>query len=297
MVVIGTRGSDLALTQSKTVALALQQAGFETRLDILRTQGDVVQDVALAKLEGKGFFTKELEEALLHHTIDIAVHSLKDLPTQSPPGLTLVAVPVREDARDVLLVAPHAWDPQAPLLPLKEGACVGTSAVRRKSQLLHVRADLKTRDLRGNVPTRIQKLREGLYDAIVLAQAGLNRLQWDTQGLECRVLSPMLFTPAPAQGALGVQIRVNDPRAEVFARALHHAETAAHAQAERALLARFEGGCHVPLGAYVTHGYGVYEMVAYLENSTFALGGKRVCVQGADLEVLVEKTYAALVDA
>jgi hydroxymethylbilane synthase len=264
-------------------------------LEIIRTRGDVIQDVSLARIEGKGFFTKELEEALLGKQIDIAVHSLKDLPTQSPPGLMLGAVPVREDPRDVLLVAPHAWEPLSPLLPLKQGVCVGTSAVRRQSQLKHLRNDVVLKDVRGNVPTRIQKLRDGLYDAIVLAQAGLNRLQTDMTGLHSMPLSAMLYTSAPAQGALGIQIRENDARVLECVKVLHHAQTAQVVDAERGVLERFEGGCHLALGAYASTTLQGFDMVAYLEHATYAPSGKRVYVQAPDVSSLVQKTYEALV--
>jgi len=170
MLTIGTRGSDLALMQTGWVAGQLRRLGVDTRIEIIRTQGDDVQHLSFDKIEGKGFFTKEIEDALLDAKVDLAVHSLKDLPTDSPPGLAIAALPQREDPRDCLLIRRESYDQAGEKLPLLEGASIGTSAVRRKAQVAFLRPDLCSIDLRGNVPTRVERLREGRYDAILLAR-------------------------------------------------------------------------------------------------------------------------------
>ena len=250
MMTIGTRGSDLAMTQARHIAALLAGLGHLTRLEVIRTQGDRVQHLSLSKLEGKGFFTKELEDALISRHIDIAVHSLKDLPTQNPAGLAIGAIAGREDARDCLLIRRESHDLSAEHMPLKHGAKVGTSSLRRQAILRHYRPDLQQVDLRGNVPTRVQRLAEGRFDAIVLAQAGLVRLGLDLHEFATFVMPPDLFVPAPAQGALGVQVRADDAATLAAVRALHHGVAADCAQAERDVLAAVEGGCHAPLGAF-----------------------------------------------
>jgi hydroxymethylbilane synthase len=257
MIVIGSRGSDLALWQAKHVqGLLAARAGLATEIRIIQTAGDLIQDVQLASLEGKGFFTKEIEAALLAGEIDLAVHSHKDLPTESPPGLTVAAVPERGPVEECLLVRAEAWDAAAPALPLRAGAVVGTGSLRRSSQVLALRPDLRIADLRGNVPTRLRKACEGRYDAILLARAGLVRLGLDPAPLRLHVFTPAEFVPAPAQGALAVQIRAEGARrpqdaavAAAVAR-LHDAPTARAVAAERLLLAACEGGCNLPLGAW-----------------------------------------------
>lgn len=265
MIVIGSRGSDLALAQSRWVAARLAEAGAESRIEVIRTQGDRVQDLSFDKLEGKGFFTKEIEEVLLAGRIDLAVHSFKDLPTASPPGLAVAAMPPREDPRDCLVLRREAHRPEAPELPLAEGASVGTGAVRRRAQLLSLRPDLEVADLRGNVPTRLRRLREGRFDAILLARAGLRRLDLDLEDLVTVTLEPGRFVPAPAQGALGLQIRSRDEETRRLVSPLADPATMRCVEAERGLLARLEGGCQLPLGAHVTEqAAGGYRMVAFL---------------------------------
>ncbi|MHB8079341.1 MAG: hydroxymethylbilane synthase [Candidatus Krumholzibacteriia bacterium] len=257
MIVIGSRGSDLALWQATHVqALLAARAGLAAEIRIIQTAGDRIQDVQLASLDGKGFFTKEIEAALLAGEIDLAVHSHKDLPTDSPPGLAVGAVPERGPVAECLLVRDEAWDPAAPALPLRAGAVVGTGSLRRSSQLLARRPDLRIEDLRGNVPTRLRKAGEGRYDAIVLAHAGLTRLGLDPAPLRLHLGPPAEVVPAPAQGALAVQIRAGAARrpqdaavAAAVAR-LHDAPTARAVAAERLLLAACEGGCNLPLGAW-----------------------------------------------
>ena len=248
-IIIGSRGSDLALWQAQFVIASLGKLGVVTELKIIKTQGDKIQDLSFDKLEGKGFFTKEIEEALLNKEIDLAVHSHKDLPTVSPTGLTIAAVSEREDPSDILLIRKEFVDAKK-RLQIKEGALVGTSSARRKSQLLAFRSDLNIQDLRGNVPTRIEKLRKGDYEAIMLAAAGVERLEIDLSEFHVNYLSPKEFNPAPAQGVLALQTRDDDKDLiEVLQKmnAPHVKETIA---IERKILNLFEGGCQMPVGVY-----------------------------------------------
>jgi len=248
---IGTRGSDLALWQAHHIAARLG-VEVETEIIVLKTRGDTIDDIPLTEVPGKAFFTAEIERALLDGDVDLAVHSHKDLPTESPPGLIVAAVPARGPAEERLLILPTGHDPAGALLPLRRGARVGTGSPRRAEQLLALRPDLCIESLRGNVPTRVRKLREGQHDAIVLAAAGLYRLELDTSDLHVVTLPPNLFVPAPAQGALAVQVREGDADTlDVCRRLLHDEHTAALIDAERVLLARAGGGCNLPLGAYM----------------------------------------------
>ncbi|MBK5294625.1 MAG: hydroxymethylbilane synthase [Acidobacteriia bacterium] len=236
MLVIGSRGSPLALWQSRWVASQLATQGIETRIEIIKTTGDKITDVALSKVGAKGLFTKELEDALLAGQIDLAVHSLKDMPTALPTGLMLAAIPEREDPRDVLV--------GSTLDGLAQGARVGTSSLRREAQLRARRPDLIVEPVRGNLDTRLRKVEEGRYDAIVLAAAGLRRL-----GLESRItelLSFEIMCPAVGQGALAIETREDSKIGPL----LNHAPTRAAVTAERALLAGLGGGCQVPIGAH-----------------------------------------------
>ena len=208
-IIIGSRGSDLALWQANFVKDELAKHNIQTRIEIIKTQGDKIQDLSFDKLEGKGFFTKEIEEKLLDKSIDIAVHSYKDLETTPPKGLSIGAVSYREDPSELIIIRKESYDNNKKFR-FKQNAIIGTSSNRRKSQLLSFRPDITINDLRGNVPTRIQKLREGNYDAIILAKAGVNRLEIDLSEFETITLNPNEFIPAPAQGILGLQIREND---------------------------------------------------------------------------------------
>jgi len=239
-IVIGSRGSKLALWQADHVASRLAEFGAETRIEIIKTTGDKITDVPLAKVGGKGLFTKEIEEALLAGAIDVAVHSLKDLPSEMPSGLMLAAIPEREDPRDALV--------GLALNELKHGSIVGTSSLRRSAQLLALGRGIVTETLRGNVDTRLRKLDEGDYDAIVLAAAGLRRLGWQDR---IRELIPVeIMCPAVGQGALAIQTRRDaTPGRELFVK-LNHPATMTAVTAERALLATLEGGCQVPIGGY-----------------------------------------------
>src|SRR5580700_10947583 len=215
MLTIGSRGSQLALWQARWIQASLEQLGEQCRIEIIRTTGDKITDVALSAVGTKGLFTKEIEEALLAGTIDIAVHSLKDMPTELPAGLTLAAIPEREDARDAL-IGPKLGN-------LVAGARVGTGSLRRAAQLRALRPDLQIEDIRGNVDTRLRKLDEGRYDAIVLASAGLRRLGWENRITE--VFNPGIMCPAVGQGALAVETRDDNGAAFQIARRLEHAES------------------------------------------------------------------------
>lgn len=242
MITIGSRGSQLALWQAHHIAASLRALGVETRLEIIKTTGDKIQDVPLAQVGGKGLFTKEIEEALLAGTIDLAVHSLKDMPTDLPAGLTLSAIPQREEPRDALI--------GASLDELCEGTRVGTSSLRRAAQLHSLGRGLKIDNLRGNVDTRLRKLDEGQYDAIVLAAAGLRRLGWENRITE--LIPVEIMCPAVGQGALAIETRDDEGAAQQVARKLNHAPTQTAVTAERALLAVLGGGCQVPIGAHAT---------------------------------------------
>ena len=208
-VIIGSRGSDLALWQAHFVKSELERLGCSVELNIIKTKGDKIQNLSFDKLEGKGFFTKEIEDALLTKEIDLAVHSHKDLETNPPEGLIISSVSDRANPADILLINKNSID-NSQKWGLKKGAIVGTSSARRKSQMLKYRSDVVINDLRGNVPTRINKLRQGDYNAILLAKAGVDRLETDLSEFVEIVLNPAEFVPAPAQGVLGLQIRESD---------------------------------------------------------------------------------------
>jgi hydroxymethylbilane synthase len=239
-IVIGSRGSKLALWQAQHIAATLAELGAETRIEIIKTTGDKITDVPLAKVGGKGLFTKEIEEALLARAIDIAVHSLKDVPSEIPDGLTLSAIPEREDPRDALV--------GLPLARLGQGSRVGTSSLRRSAQLLALGRGLITEALRGNVDTRLRKLDEGEYDAIVLAAAGLRRLGWEDRISE--LIPVEIMCPAVGQGALAIETRDDGQAAQELVRQLNHSASMTAVTAERALLATLEGGCQVPIGGF-----------------------------------------------
>jgi len=258
-IIIGTRGSDLALWQANNTKDRLASIGIEAELKIIKTQGDKILNLRLDKLEGKGFFTKELEEELLAGTIDLAVHSHKDLPTTNPAGLIIAAVTEREDPSELLLVLKDTLE-VSQKLSLKTGAIVGTSSNRRKAQLLALRPDLNIEDLRGNVPTRIQKLRDEDYDAILLAKAGVNRLNIDLSEFHVEVIDTTELVPAPAQGALAIQIRETDTELYTALQQIHDAATAEEIAVERKVLNLFEGGCHMPLGCYCKKENGLFEV-------------------------------------
>jgi hydroxymethylbilane synthase len=241
MLVIGSRGSQLALWQANYIKERLEARGEQTRIEIIKTTGDRILDSPLHQLGGKGLFTKEIEEALLDGRIDLAVHSMKDLPTELPAGLTIAAIPQRADARDAII--------GGKLRDLKHGAIVGTSSLRRIAQLRRLRPDLDIRSIRGNVDTRINKIERGEYDAIVLAAAGVQRLGWGQ--IISEFFRPDLMCPAVAQGALAIETRLEGPGFDACA-PLDHPWTRLPVTAERAMLAALGGGCQVPIGAFGT---------------------------------------------
>ncbi|MBV5317991.1 MAG: hydroxymethylbilane synthase, partial [Desulfobulbaceae bacterium] len=244
---IGTRASLLAVTQSTSIKNQIESAHPQVRVELVKitTKGDRILDVPLAKVGGKGLFVKEIEDALLAGEVDLAVHSMKDVPTELPEGLHIGIIPIREIPQDAFVSVKY---PSLEALP--PGATVGTSSLRRRSQLAARRPDLNIADLRGNIDTRLRKLDEGIFDAIILAGAGLNRL-----GLQQRItvlLDPAQMLPAISQGALGIELRRDDTELFAGLQFLHHPQTAVAVAAERAFLLRLEGGCQVPIGAYAT---------------------------------------------
>lgn len=243
---IGTRASALALWQANWVKSELENKypGMTVTLTKIKTTGDKILDVPLAKVGGKGLFTKEIEEALLRKEVDIAVHSMKDVPTEFPEGLHLACITEREDVRDALI------SDGVSLKDLKEGALIGTSSLRRQTQLSHFRPDFRMEMLRGNVETRIRKQKEGQFDAIILAAAGVKRL-----GLADNVseyISEEISIPAIGQGALGIECSIDDKEINELISFFNHYDTSVAVRAERALLKKLEGGCQVPIAGYAT---------------------------------------------
>jgi hydroxymethylbilane synthase len=243
---IGTRASQLALWQANWVKSELekQHPGLEVTLTKIKTQGDKILDVPLAMVGGKGLFVKEIEEAMLRGEIDIAVHSMKDVPTIFPEGLALRCITEREDPRDIVILKPGFKS----FRDLPQGARIGTSSLRRKAMLLHLRPDFQMVDIRGNVETRMRKLTEDNLDAVVLAAAGMKRLGFADQISE--YLPTDVSLPAIGQGALGIESRLVDDEINALIDFFNHAETAAAVKGERAVLRRLEGGCQVPIGAF-----------------------------------------------
>jgi len=261
MLSIGSRGSQLALWQAHYTKERLEARGFECRIEIIHTKGDKIQDVPLNKVGGKGLFTKEIEEALLDGRIDLAVHSMKDLPTELPKGLTIAAIPQRADPLDAIV--------GGKLRDLKRGARVGTSSLRRIAQLKRIRPDLDIQSIRGNVDTRIRKVEHGEYDAIVLAAAGLKRLGWGD--IISEVFRADIVCPAVGQGALAIETREEGPGHDACA-LLDDPWTRLPVTAERAMLGELGGGCQVPIGAYGT-----------LENTDLFLTGAVFSPDGATM--------------
>ena len=266
MLIIGSRGSQLARWQAQWIQTRLEELGEQSRIEIIKTTGDKITDVGLSQIGAqtgtKGLFTKEIEEALLAGTIDVAVHSLKDMPTDLPPGLTLAAIPEREDPRDALI--------GRALEDLATGARIGTGSLRRAAQLRALRPDLQIEDIRGNVDTRLRKLDEGRYDAIVLALAGLRRLGWESRVTE--LFNPGIMCPAVGQGALAVQTRDDNGNPFQIAGRLDHAESRTRVTAERAVLAALGGGCQAPMGSH-----------AYVDGETLIIIGVVVSPDGTQI--------------
>ena len=299
MLRIGSRGSKLALWQAEWVAARLGELGASCRIEIIRTTGDRITDAALAKIGGKGLFTREIEEALLEDRVDLAVHSMKDLPTAMPEGLVIAAVPPREDSRDAVV--------GRRLQELGPGARVGTSSLRRAAQLRLLRPDLVVEPLRGNVDTRLRRLEQGDFEAIVLAKAGLRRLGWEARIAE--VLPAEVMLPAVGQGALAVETR-REGAAFELCRRLDDSASRQAVTAERALLTALGGGCQVPIAAYATVTDGMLRLRALVVSPDGALavrdevGGpaKEAARLGAELgrrlldagaEAILEAVYGA----
>jgi len=241
---LGSRGSMLALWQAGFIQSEIERkTGRKVEITKIRTTGDMILDVPLAKVGGKGLFVKEIEEALLSGGIDLAVHSMKDVPTELPDRLAIVAITRREDPRDAFLSVKYRTFEELP-----RGARLGTSSLRRQTQLLGLRPDLSVETLRGNLDTRIRKMEEGRYDAIILAAAGLRRLGWEAKITE--YIPEEMSLPAIGQGALGIEIRVDDPDTREAVSFLNDRDTAFAVRAERGFLKRLEGGCQVPIASY-----------------------------------------------
>lgn len=257
-IIIGSRGSELALWQANFVLLKLKKVDIDAEIKIIKTQGDIIQNLSWDKMEGKGFFTKEIEDALLKKEIDLAVHSYKDLPTESEfnpvrvpdpdrVALVIAAVSEREDPSELLLLNKNAVD-EKQKFSLKKNAVVGTSSARRKAQMLAWRSDVKLEDLRGNIPTRIQKLRDKKYDAILIANAGVTRLEIDLSEFHREKLDVKEFIPAPAQGVLALQIREDDKELFNTLQKINNKEVEEIVSVERKVMNLFQGGCNLPLG-------------------------------------------------
>lgn len=295
---IGTRGSDLALWQARRVADLLRtELDLDTELVVVKTRGDRIQNVSFHKMEGKGFFTKELQDALLDGRVDLVVHSLKDLPVDHPEGLALAAIPERTDPADVLLargrlLAPSPSEP----LGLPAGSVLGTSSLRRAAQALALDPGLTIEPLRGNVPTRVDKLRSGAYDAIMLAAAGIDRLGLDLDGLDRLDLPPDVVLPAPGQGALAIECRAGDGLADRLS-SLHDRESARCVTAERSLLRKLGGGCHLPLGCLATEQDGAVRLQAALgeiDETVHQARVSRVAAVAPDPDLASQACFEAL---
>jgi len=283
---IGSRGSQLALWQANHISALLAGRGHDVEIEIIHTTGDRITDVALAKVGTKGMFTKEIEQALAAGRVDLAVHSLKDLPTELPGGFEIAAITERQDPRDAFCSRHFSK-----IEDLPKSARVGTSSLRRQAQLKAIRADLDIHPLRGNVDTRLRKLEQGEYDAIILASAGLNRLgktDWIRQIIPAEVLCP-----AAGQGALGIEIRQGDARTRDLLSFLDDPSARAATTCERALLNRLGGGCQVPIGAFATKNTGTL----HLESMVADPDGSRLLRDsrdGSDPEKLGNAAGAAL---
>ncbi len=296
-IIIGSRGSQLALWQAHYVESLLTEQGYEVEIEIIKTQGDKIQNVGFDKLEGKGFFTKELEESLLDESIDIAVHSYKDLPTENPEGLIIAGNSYRDRTEDWLIINKKAvhigrlWD-------LKEGAIVGTSSPRRVAQLLAFRPDIKVVPIRGNVPTRVKKVEEEV-DAVVLAAAGLSRLELDLSNYHLFKFDPRKFIPAAVQGVLAYQIKEGNAKAAAAIETIHDSSAEAAVKVERSILHQLEGGCQLPIGVYCEYEEERYNVWAFYQsdydvNKPKAKAYKRLFRSSRKPEKVVKKTLKAL---
>lgn len=290
---IGTRGSKLALWQANYTKSALAEIGVTAELVIIKTQGDKIQHLGFDKLEGKGFFTKEIEDSLLRGDIDMAVHSMKDLPTQPPEGLAITAVSYRADPADWLVMNKQHTDPNQ-IFNLKVNPIVGTSSARRKAQFAHFRPDVTLKDIRGNVPTRLEKLKNGEFDAILLAAAGLTRLEMDLSDFVIYKMNPKEFVPAPAQGVLAWQTNRNDRPTRQLLKKLHHSEVSATTNIERMVLKLAEGGCHMPLGVYCIQDTNAHFHIWAAKANTWDGPVKQIRMSSSTSAGLAEKVHHAL---
>jgi hydroxymethylbilane synthase len=294
---IGSRGSQLALWQANHISALLRERGHEVELEIIKTTGDKILDVALAKVGTKGMFTKEIEEALAEGRVDLAVHSLKDLPTELSPGFEIAAITKRENAQVVFCSVKYAS-----ISDLPQQARVGTSSLRRQAQLMAIRPDLDIHPLRGNVDTRLRKLEQGEYDAIILAAAGLNRL--GKTALVKQVIPAQIMCPAAGQGALGIEIRAGDAVTRQHLQFLDDAAARATTTCERALLNKLGGGCQVPIGASAEMRNGLLHLdglVAHPDGKTVLResrdGDDPVALGEAVGETLLERGGDAILEA
>jgi len=296
---IGTRGSDLALTQSGTIADQLRSIGAIVELEIIQTAGDRSSAPSFGSIGPQGVFVREIEQSLIDGVIDLAVHSFKDLPTQSPEGLIVAAVPERIDPADILLIRTESLDKASDsIIPLRPAAKIGTAAARRNAWIRHYRDDIELASLRGNVPTRIARLKQGRYDAIVLAAAGVARLRpveglLDSvlEGIEIERLDTASFVPAPAQGALAVQCRSDDTELTELLGQLDDPASRAAVSIERQALAQAEGGCDIAFGAHCVATDTGFTLTTMLERSG-RVGA--VVVTGSDVATLGATGWAAL---
>ncbi len=302
---IGTRGSHLARTQATTIAAELAELGRDSELVIVSTAGDRSDASSFGAIGPTGVFVREIEQALVEDAVDMAVHSFKDLPTESPPELKLAAITERQDAADTLVTTREAASEESGVVPIKDGARVGTASARRQAWLKHMRPDLEIEALRGNVPTRVGGL-DGRFDGVVLAAAGLQRLEASALtdrpdlSLDERIvhrLDPEIFVPAPAQGALALQCRAADTDLVATLSVLAHGPTQRNVAVERALLARVEGGCDLAFGAYCresSRGDGTLKLVAMLEHDGRLMAAK---ARDKDPHALVDMTWQILQDS
>ena len=283
---IASRTSVLAIRQVEEIQGAIERQDCSIEIIPVNTQGDI-DDRPFPEMDGQGFFVKAVQEAVLQGEADLAVHSYKDLPSAQVLDLEVAAVPLRADPRDALLVRPEQFKAEGNSLPLKFSARVGTSSARRRAQLLSLREDLEVSDIRGNVPTRIDKLRNGDLDAIVVAAAALERLRYEPVDLRLELLDPRIFVPAPAQGALALEIRRNDYYMASLLTELHDPSGYRAVAAERGLLAMLQGGCQVALGAHATFNQGLITLCAWYE-------GNSVVVEHPNSEGAAMLAYDAL---
>ena len=289
---IATRGSQLALWQANWVRAQLEAQGSHCELVPVETQGDREQ-TSFAKMQGQGFFSKAVQAAVLEDRADVAVHSLKDLPSAITPGLVIAAIPTREDARDVLIARTEFVDGSSKF-GLKSGTVVGTSAVRRRAQVQAIDPNLELQELRGNVPTRIEKLRRGEYGAIILAAAGLNRLnsdrlELDLSDLHTRTLEPHEFVPAPGQGALALECRSEDADVIQALSILNSSHARETIQVERGLMAKLDGGCQLALGAHARLEPNGWRLQVWYEQFFE--------VQASSINAVIEKAFTQIQNA